>query len=202
MVSRPATLWLSAPRGLRHGYRTHRRVDVRHRTRPRNYSFPKNVIQTSTLRIMSIYTARVLWRNDSPDTFTKQRYSRGHTWEFDGGVTVPASSSPQVVNRYSVEEAVDAEEALVASASACHMLIFLYLAAKAGFRVDSYTDNAVGEMTENEDGKQWMSRITLDPQIEWAGDKLPTADEIADLHHRAHEECYIANSLRSEIIVK
>ncbi|QYO68388.1 OsmC family protein [Leptolyngbya sp. 7M] len=151
---------------------------------------------------MSIYTAKIAWTSDSPETFTNNRYSRGHEWSFDGGVTVPASSSPQVVNRYSVEEAVDPEEALVASASACHMLTFLYLAARAGFRVDSYTDNAVGEMSANENGRQWMSRIILDPQIEWAGDKLPTADEIADLHHRAHQECYIANTIMSEIVIK
>jgi organic hydroperoxide reductase OsmC/OhrA len=151
---------------------------------------------------MGIYTAKIAWTSDSPETFTKNRYSRGHEWSFDGGVTVPASSSPQVVNRFSVGAAVDPEEALVASASACHMLTFLYLAARAGFRIDSYTDNAVGEMTANENGKQWVSRITLDPQIEWAGDKLPTEDEIADLHHRAHEECYIANSIRSEVVMK
>jgi organic hydroperoxide reductase OsmC/OhrA len=151
---------------------------------------------------MSIYTAIISWTSDSPETFTNQRYSRGHEWSFDGGVTVAASSSPQVVNRFSVEGAVDPEEALVASAAACHMLTFLYLAARAGFRIDSYTDNAVGEMTANEKGKQWVSRITLDPQIEWAGERLPTDAEITELHHRAHEECYIANSIRSELIIK
>lgn len=151
---------------------------------------------------MGIYRAKVSWVSDTPDTFTKNRYSRGHEWSFDGGVTVPASSSPQVVNRYSVEAAVDPEEALVASVSACHMLTFLYLAARAGFRIDAYSDNAAGEMAANDNGKQWLAKITLDPQIEWAGDKLPTADEIVDLHHRAHEECYIANSIRSEVVVK
>ncbi|QQS33147.1 MAG: OsmC family protein [Acidobacteriota bacterium] len=151
---------------------------------------------------MGIYRAKVSWVSDTPDTFTKNRYSRGHKWSFDGGVTVPASSSPQVVNRYSVEAAIDPEEALVASVSACHMLTFLYLAARAGFRIDAYSDNAAGEMAANDNGKQWLAKITLDPQIEWAGDKLPTADEIVDLHHRAHEECYIANSIRSEVVVK
>lgn len=151
---------------------------------------------------MSSYTAKIAWTSDSPETFAKNRYSRGHEWSFDGGVTVPASSSPQVVNRYSVEAAVDPEEALVASASACHMLTFLYLAARAGFRIDSYTDNAVGEMSANENGKQWMSRITLDPQIEWAGERIPTQGEIAELHHSAHKECYIANSILSEISIK
>jgi organic hydroperoxide reductase OsmC/OhrA len=151
---------------------------------------------------MGIYTAKITWTSDSPETFTKNRYSRVHEWSFDGGVTVPASSSPQVVNRFSVEEAVDPEEALVASAAACHMLTFLYLAARAGFRIDSYQDNAVGEMSANEDGRQWVSRITLDPQIEWAGEKIPTDAEIAELHRRAHEDCYIANSIVAKIVVK
>ncbi len=152
---------------------------------------------------MSTYTATIVWKSDSPDTFTKNRYTRGHVWEFDGGVTVPASSSPQAVRvPYSVEAAVDPEEALVAAASSCHMLMFLWLAAKAGFQVESYADEAVGEMTANEGGKQWMSKIMLDPQIEWGGEKLPTAEEIAELHHHAHEECYIANSIKGEVVVK
>lgn len=151
---------------------------------------------------MSTYSATITWKNDSPDTFTKNRYTRGHTWDFDGGVTVPASSSPHVVPRFSVEAAVDPEEALVASASSCHMLTFLYLAARDGFNLASYRDNAVGEMTTNEAGGQWISRITLDPQIEWSGDKLPTADELVKLHHQAHNMCYIANSIKSEVFIK
>ena len=150
---------------------------------------------------MSTYTAKITWKSDSPDTFTKNRYSRGHSWEFDGGVTVSASSSPHVVPRFSVEEAVDPEEALVASASSCHMLTFLYLTARAGFNVVGYTDNAVGEMATLEDGRQWVSRITLDPQIEWLGDE-PDADALAKLHHESHEMCFIANSIKSEIVVK
>ena len=149
---------------------------------------------------MSKYTAKIIWKSDSPETFAKNRYSRGHTWEFDGGVTVPASSSPQVVPRFSVEAAVDPEEALVASAASCHMLTFLWLAAKDGFNVESYADNAVGEMTAGDDGKQWVSTITLRPEIEWMGDP-PNAEQLTDLHHRAHDECYIANSIRSEIHV-
>ncbi len=149
---------------------------------------------------MSTYTAKIIWRSDSPETFTKQRYTRGHEWEFDGGVTVAASSSPQVVPRFSVEAAVDPEEALVASAASCHMLTFLYLAAKAGFNIARYTDDAVGEMAAMDDGRQWLARITLDPQIEWI-DEPPTAEQLADLHHRSHEQCYIANSIKSEIVV-
>ena len=152
---------------------------------------------------MSTYTAKITWKSDSPDTFTKNRYTRGHEWAFDGGVTVPASSSPHVVRvPFSVEAAVDPEEALVASASSCHMLTFLWLAATAGFNIGSYEDNAVGEMTTSDDGKQWISTITLDPQIAWTGDKLPTPEEIAHLHHEAHEKCYIASTIRSKIVVR
>jgi organic hydroperoxide reductase OsmC/OhrA len=151
---------------------------------------------------MSIYTAKIVWKNDSPDTFTKNRYTRGHEWQFDGGISVPASSSPHSVRvPYSLEAAVDPEEALVAAASSCHMLSFLWVAARKGFNIDSYEDDAVGEMTET-DGKQWISTITLDPQIEWSGETRPTADEIAEMHHAAHEVCYIANSIKSEVVVK
>jgi organic hydroperoxide reductase OsmC/OhrA len=150
---------------------------------------------------MSTYSSTITWKNDSPETFIKNQYTRGHKWSFDGGVTVPASSSPHVVRLpWSVEAAVDPEEALVAAASSCHMLSFLYIAAKAGFNAESYTDEAVGEMS-NEKGKQWISKITLDPQIVWTGDKLPTEQDLKHLHHEAHELCYIANSLKSEIVV-
>ena len=123
--------------------------------------------------------------------------------EFDGGVTVPASSSPHAVRvPFSVEAAVDPEEALVASASSCHMLSFLWVASQKGFNVESYEDNAVGEMTPSDDGKQWISKITLDPQIAWSGARVPTSEELAAMHHEAHDICYIANSIKSEIIVK
>lgn len=152
---------------------------------------------------MSTYSATIKWKSDSTEAFAKNQYTRGHSWEFDGGVTVPASSSPHAVRvPYSVEAAVDPEEALVASASSCHMLTFLWVASKAGFNIASYEDNAVGEMATTSKGKQWISKITLDPQIVWAGDKVPTADELAHLHHEAHEVCYIANSIKSEVVIK
>jgi organic hydroperoxide reductase OsmC/OhrA len=152
---------------------------------------------------MSSYTATITWRSDSPDTFTKNQYTRGHEWAFDGGVTVPASSSPHAVRPpWSVEAAVDPEEALVAAVSSCHMLSFLYVAAKAGFNAESYIDEAVGEMSTNESGQQWVSRITLDPQIVWIGDKVPTGEELQHLHHEAHKICYIANSVKSDIVIK
>ena len=151
---------------------------------------------------MSTFSAKISWKNDSPETFTKNRYSRAHNWSFDGGIEVPASSSPHAVRLpFSVEEAVDPEEALVAAVSSCHMLTFLWVAAKKGFLIESYEDNAVGEMTTTDDGRQWISKITLDPQIVW-GDKTPTAQELKELHHAAHEQCYIANSIKSEVVVK
>ncbi len=151
---------------------------------------------------MHSYTAKISWNNDSPDTFTKNRYTRGHTWSFDGGIDVPASSSPHAVRvPFSVEAAVDPEEALVAAAASCHMLTFLWVAATRGFLIDSYEDNAVGDMTEGDGGRQWVSKITLDPKIEWGGDPRPTEAEIAEMHHDAHENCYIANSIKSEVVV-
>lgn len=152
--------------------------------------------------MMSKYTATISWNSDSPETFLKNRYTRGHSWEFDGGISVPASSSPHSVRvPFSVEEAVDPEEALVAAASSCHMLTFLWVASQEKFNIASYEDNAVGEMTKGDDGKQWISTITLNPKIECIGDAHPTTEQLAEMHHRAHEECYIANSLRSEIVV-
>src|SRR6185295_9073126 len=110
--------------------------------------------------------------------FTDQRYSRGHSWSFDGGITVAASSSPLSVRLpYSVAEAVDPEEAFVAALSSCHMLTFLYVAAKQGFVVDKYADDAVGEMTKNEKGRFWVSKVTLAPAITFAGDKRPTPQQ-------------------------
>ncbi|MEP6947186.1 MAG: OsmC family protein [Acidobacteriota bacterium] len=151
---------------------------------------------------MSTYTAKISWKSDSAEAFAANRYTRGHMWEFDGGITVPASSSPHAVRvPFSVEAAVDPEEALVASAASCHMLSFLYVVAKAGFVVDSYEDNAVGEMATTDAGKQWIAKITLDPQIVWIGNE-PSAEELAHLHHEAHEICYIANSIKSEVVVK
>jgi organic hydroperoxide reductase OsmC/OhrA len=148
------------------------------------------------------YRASVNWKRGDAK-FTDQRYSRGHEWSFDGGITVPASSSPLSVRLpYSIAEAVDPEEALVAALASCHMLTFLYVAAKQGFVVDNYADDAVGEMTKNERGKLWVSRVTLSPRITFTGDKRPTSQQLDELHHLAHEECYIANSVKSEVVVQ
>jgi organic hydroperoxide reductase OsmC/OhrA len=151
---------------------------------------------------MHRYEARIAWRRDGAK-FTDNRYSRGHEWSFDGGVTVPASSSPLTVKApYSVAAAVDPEEALVAATSSCHMLWFLSLAVRQGLVVDRYADEAFGVMEKNADGKVAFTRITLRPRIEFAGDQRPSADEIAALHHAAHEECFIANSLKCDVVIE
>lgn len=149
------------------------------------------------------YEARVSWNRQSSEKFTDNKYSRAHEWSFDGGITVRASSSPSVVPLpLSAADAVDPEEALVASASSCHMLYFLFFAAKKGFVIDRYDDEAFGVLEKNEAGKMFMSRITLRPQVTFSGDKAPTADELQALHHSAHEECFIATSLKSQIDVE
>jgi organic hydroperoxide reductase OsmC/OhrA len=146
-----------------------------------------------------VYRAVVLWRRgDQP--FLDNKYTRAHTWRFDEGVEVPASSSPFVVPNHSLAAAVDPEEAFVASLSSCHMLFFLSFAARAGFRIDSYQDEAVGEMAKNEHGKLFVARVTLNPVITFSGDKRPGESEIASLHHRSHEECFIANSVKTEVV--
>ena len=150
---------------------------------------------------MHEYTAQVHWQRQGA-AFTDKRYSRSHEWHFDGGITVPGSSSPLSVRApYSVAAAVDPEEAFVAAISSCHMLWFLDIAARAGWVVDDYLDDAVGVMSGNAQGKQWISLVTLRPRIRFAGSNLPDAAEVARLHHVAHAECYIANSVRSEVRV-
>ncbi len=151
---------------------------------------------------MSEHKATISWSRTSPD-FLKGKYSREHTWTFDGGVIVPASPSPSVVPPpFSNPAHVDPEEAFVAAISSCHMLTYLFLASRQGFQVDSYHDEAVGVMTKNERGVPWMSLVTLHPRIAYSGEKLPTPADEQQLHHAAHEQCYIANSIRTEVRVE
>ena len=148
---------------------------------------------------MAEHTATILWTRNGA-AFTDNRYSRGHTWQFDGGVKVPASSSPHSVRLpLSVEAAVDPEEAFVAALASCHMLWFLSLAAKRGFVVESYRDETVGVLGKNAEGKQAMTVVTLRPAVKFTGECQPSALEIAALHHEAHESCMIANSVKSEV---
>jgi organic hydroperoxide reductase OsmC/OhrA len=152
---------------------------------------------------MSIYTATIRWTRNPETDFTRGQYSRAHSWEFDGGVTVPASPSPHVVPQpWSDTSAVDPEEAFVASLASCHMLFFVDLARRAGFVVDSYVDQSEGLLEKRDDGKMWMSQVTMRPRVQFSGDKRPTDAEIADLHHRAHDQCFIANSVTTKVIVE
>jgi organic hydroperoxide reductase OsmC/OhrA len=145
------------------------------------------------------YTASIRWTRGSAP-FTDNRYSRAHRWRFDGGVEIPASSSPQVVPvPLSAEAAVDPEEALVAALSSCHMLFFLSLAASAGWRVDEYRDEAAGIMGRNSAGRMAMLSVTLHPRVSFSGERLPTRADILGLHHRSHAECFIANSVTTEV---
>jgi len=150
---------------------------------------------------MSEHKATIRWRHTSGD-FLSGKYSREHTWSFDGGVVVPASPAPSVVRPpYSNEANVDPEEALVAAISSCHMLTFLHRASKGGFAVRSYDDEAVGVMTKNERGAWWVSQVTLRPEISYGG-AAPTPDEEGELHEAAHQECFIANSVKTAIRVE
>lgn len=149
---------------------------------------------------MSQHSSTVIWQRDA-QAFVDQRYSRRHSWHFDGGAQVPASASPHVVPLpYSDPAAVDPEEAFVASLSSCHMLWFLGLAAKDGWLVDSYRDEAVGVMARNAEGRQAMTRVTLRPAVRFGAGRSPTPDELRALHHRAHEACFIANSVKTEVL--
>jgi organic hydroperoxide reductase OsmC/OhrA len=147
---------------------------------------------------MNQHTATVTWaRGDAP--FTDVRYSRGHTWHFDGGIEVPASSSPHNVRLpFSIEAAVDPEEAFVAALSSCHLLSFLYVAAKRGFVVDAYRDEAAGVLAKDDRGKLSMTVVTLRPVVTFAG-ATPSEEEHAAMHHRAHEECFIASSVKTDV---
>jgi organic hydroperoxide reductase OsmC/OhrA len=148
---------------------------------------------------MATYTATVRWKRGAEEAFTDNKYNRGHEWSFDGGVSFRASSSPHVVPRFSDPAGVDPEEAYVASLSSCHMLTFLYVAAKKGFVIDSYEDQALGIMAKNDKGRFWVSTVTLKPQVVYGGDKRPDRATEEAMHHTAHEECFIANSVLTEV---
>lgn len=149
------------------------------------------------------YTAELLWLRDPAQDFLANRYSRRHTIRFDGGVELPGSSSPlSVPLPMSDASAVDPEEMFVASLSSCHMLWFLALAGKRRFIVDRYADAAVGVMEKNAEGRVAVTQVTLRPDVRFSGDRLPGRPEIEQLHHEAHEACFIANSVKSDVVVE
>jgi organic hydroperoxide reductase OsmC/OhrA len=153
---------------------------------------------------VSEHRAAIRWTNPTPGPdFLKGRYTREHTWSFDGGVTVPASSSPSVVPApYSNPANVDPEEAFVASLSSCHFLTFVFVASRKGFQVDAYEDEAVGTMQKNERGVPWVSRVVLSPRVRYGGDKVPSPADEEAMHHAAHDQCFISNSVKTEIVVE
>ena len=151
---------------------------------------------------ISSYTATIRWKREGEGDFTKGQYSRAHQWAFDGGAVVAASPSPHIVPApWNDPAGVDPEEAFVASLSSCHMLFFLDFARRDGLVVDSYVDEAEGVMEKNTAGKIAITRVTLRPRLTW-GDKAPDEAALADLHHRAHEACFIANSVTTEVTVE
>ncbi len=152
---------------------------------------------------MSEYFAKINWERASDELYTDNKYSRGHEWTFDGGVTVPESSSPHVVPLpYSVEANVDPEEAFIASLSSCHMLFFLSISAKKRYVVDSYIDNAVGVMEKDDDGNISMTKVTLKPNVRFSGEKKPTEEQLENMHHLSHKQCFIANSVKTKITIE
>lgn len=151
---------------------------------------------------MTQFEATIAWERGQ-QVFADNRYSRAHEWRFDGGLTVPGSSSPHSVPPpMSDPAAVDPEEALVAAVSSCHMLFFLSIAAQRGFMVDRYLDQAVGLLNKDEQGKMSMTLITLAPSIAFGGQREPEPSELAAIHHAAHDKCYIANSIKANVVIK
>lgn len=151
---------------------------------------------------MGSHVATVAWRRAEGEAFTDGRYGRTHVWKFDGGAEVAASASPGIVPLpFSSAAAVDPEEAFVAALSSCHMLFFLSLAAKRGLVVDSYEDDAVGTMETGADGRASITRVVLRPRVRYAG-TAPARTVEEELHHRAHDLCFIANSVKTAVAVE
>jgi organic hydroperoxide reductase OsmC/OhrA len=157
----------------------------------------------STLHVMSnhLHRAVIQWEQPAVE-FLKGKYSRDHTWTFDGGAVISASAAPSVVPAPWTNAAfIDPEEAMVGSLSSCHMLSFLHIASRHGFQVASYRDEATGMMGKTERGIPWVAAVTLHPAVTYSGEKRPSGEEEAHLHHLAHEQCFIANSVKTEITV-
>ncbi|MCG9658332.1 OsmC family protein [Vibrio mediterranei] len=152
---------------------------------------------------MSEHYAQVSWKRKQDEVFSDNNYSRGHVWNFDGGLTVPASPSPHVVPLpLSIEENIDPEEAYIAALSSCHMLVFLSIAAKRKYVIDSYIDKAVGILAENEVGRMAVTKVILRPDVVFSGERVPTREQLEKMHHLSHENCFIANSVKTEIITE
>jgi organic hydroperoxide reductase OsmC/OhrA len=147
---------------------------------------------------MHEYRATTSWRRTSAE-FTYDTYNRAHEVKFAGGEVVPWSAAPEFKGE---ADRVNPEEAYVAALSTCHMLTFLAIAARKRFTVDSYFDEAVGVMERNDQGRFWISRVVLRPQVTFSGARQPSTGELSELHHAAHENCFVANSVKSEVVVE
>ncbi len=151
---------------------------------------------------MATHTAPIRWSASPGEDYAKGQYSRAHSWSFDGGAVVAASASPHVVPApWSDAAGVDPEEAFVASLSSCHMLFFLDFARRAGVVVTSYEDEAEGVMEKGADGRTRITKVTLRPRIAFEG-AAPDAAALDALHHKAHEACFIANSVTCEVVIE
>jgi len=151
---------------------------------------------------MAEHIATICWKNHQ-EIFTDNRYSREHHWKFDGGSEVAASSSPHIVPvPYSNPACIDPEEAFVAALSSCHMLFFLAIAAKNKFVVGEYTDRAIGIMEKNKAGKSAITTVNLYPQVKFWGDNLPSKQKLEEIHHQAHHDCFLANSVKTKITIQ
>jgi organic hydroperoxide reductase OsmC/OhrA len=151
---------------------------------------------------MSTHHATIRWFASPGEDYAKGQYSRAHSWNFDGGASVAASAAPHIVPApWADAAAVDPEEAFVASAASCHMLFFLDYARRSGLIITGYEDEAEGLMEKGEDGKTRITRITLRPSIVFAGSD-PDEATLDQLHHKAHEACFIANSITSEVVIE
>lgn len=149
-----------------------------------------------------VYKVKIFWKKNFDEPFLDNKYSRAHSWTFDGGIELAASSSPHVVPLpMSDESAVDPEEAFVASLSSCHLLWFLSIAVEKNYTVESYEDDAEGVLGKDEEGKLAMTKVTLKPKVNFGGEHLPSREQIDELHHLAHEKCFIANSVKTKITV-
>ncbi|MBT5330549.1 MAG: OsmC family peroxiredoxin [Porticoccaceae bacterium] len=152
---------------------------------------------------MSEHLARIEWKRQSFETFVDNKYSRAHRWEFDGGISLAASASPLIVpTPYSVEANVDPEEAFVASLSSCHMLFFLSFAAQNQYVVESYSDSAKGKLGKDNLGKTSMTEVWLRPVVIFSGDRVPSRDKIESMHHQSHDRCFIANSVKTKVVIE
>src|SRR5215475_1699249 len=173
------------------------RCDGRRGQRPAAVLMPSPFTQRTWTKSMSEHKMTLKWERGGAE-FSYQKYPRDHTWIFDGGHTMTATAAPAYLGN---PANVDPEEAFVASLSSCHMLTFLAIASKQKFVLDSYEDEAVGHMEKNADGKMAITRVELHPKIMWSGDRTPNADELGKMHHAAHENCFIANSVTTDVKV-